>query len=124
MYNAAIEKINPDYVLVAFDKSVQHLGHWNMQNIREIGKTPDELLTQFGIVKDLLDSYNIKHIAMDEYEADDIISTVSKLSNKKNIQSYMLTGDRDYFQLVEDEMLNVLYTKKGISLLEIYDVEK
>ncbi|MFM1539164.1 DNA polymerase I [Helcococcus bovis] len=124
MYNAAIEKINPDYVLVAFDKSgptFRTLEYSEYKGNRQ--KTPDELLTQFGIVKDLLDSYNIKHIAMDEYEADDIIGTVSKLSNKKNIQSYMLTGDRDYFQLV-DEMSNVLYTKKGISLLEIYDVEK
>ncbi len=124
MYNAAIEKINPDYVLVAFDKSgptFRTLEYAEYKGNRQ--KTPDELLTQFGIVKDLLDSYNIKHIAMDEYEADDIIGTVSKLSNKKNIQSYMLTGDRDYFQLV-DEMSNVLYTKKGISLLEIYDVEK
>lgn len=124
MYNKAVEKIEPDYILVAFDKAGPTLRTKDYKEYKaNRQKTPDELLTQFGMVRDLLDSYNVKHIAMDDYEADDIIGTLSKLSNEKNIKSYMLTGDRDYFQLV-DENSSVLYTVKGISNLEIYDLEK
>lgn len=57
MYNAAMEKINPDYVLVAFDKSgptIRTKEYKEYKGTRQ--KTPDELLTQFGMVKDLLDS--------------------------------------------------------------------
>lgn len=124
MYNAAMEKINPDYVLVAFDKSgptIRTKEYKEYKGTRQ--KTPDELLTQFGMVKDLLDSYNVKHLALDDYEADDIIGTLSNEASKRGIKSYMLTGDRDYFQLVS-ENANVLYTKKGISTLEIYDLDK
>ena len=124
MYNAAIERIKPDYVLVAFDNSgpnIRTMEFAEYKGTRQ--KTPDELLTQFGIVKDLLDSYNVKHIALDDFEADDIIGTLSYRATKKGIKSYMLTGDRDYFQLVS-ENANVLYTKKGISTLEIYDLDK
>lgn len=124
MYNAALEKINPDYVLVAFDNAgptIRTKEFAEYKGTRQ--KTPDELLTQFGMVKDLLDSYNVKHIALDDYEADDIIGTLSHEATKRGIQSYMLTGDRDYFQLIT-ETANVLYTKKGISTLEIYDLEK
>lgn len=124
MYNSAIDLIKPDYILVAFDKSGPTLRTKEYADYKgNRDKTPDELLTQFGIVRDLLDSYNVKHLALDDYEADDIIGTLSKLSNEKNIESYMLTGDRDYFQLVDDKS-KVLYTKKGISNLEIYDLEK
>ena len=124
MYNAALEKIDPDYVLVAFDNAgptIRTREFAEYKGTRQ--KTPDELLTQFGMVKDLLDSYNVKHIALDDYEADDIIGTLSNMASKNGVKSYMLTGDRDYFQLV-NETANVLYTKKGISTLEIYDLEK
>ena len=124
MYYSAIEKIQPDYILVAFDKAgptIRTKEYAEYKGTRE--KTPDELLTQFGIVKDLLDSLQVKHYDLDDYEADDIIGTISKKASDKGIQSFMLTGDRDYFQLV-DEKANVLFTKKGISQLEIYDLNK
>lgn len=66
---------------------------------------------------------NVKHIAMDEFEADDILRTISKMAGERGIESYMLTGDRDYLQLVSDTA-KVLYTKKGISELETYDKDK
>lgn len=124
MFHAALEKIQPDYILVAFDNAGPTLRTKDYAEYKaNRQKTPDELLTQFGMVRDLLDSYNVKHFAMDDYEADDIIGTLSKISNDNDIQSYMLTGDRDYFQLIDDKS-SVLYTVKGISNLEIYDEAK
>ena len=124
MYQAAVDKIQPDYILVAFDNAGPTLRTKDYAEYKgNRQKTPDELLTQFGMVRDLLDSYNVKHFAMDDYEADDIIGTLSKMSNDIDIHSYMLTGDRDYFQLVDDKS-SVLYTVKGISNLDIYDEAK
>lgn len=124
MFESAVEKIKPDYILVAFDNpgpTIRTKQFAEYKGNRE--KTPDELITQFGIVKDLLDSYKVKHYALDDYEADDIIGTISRKATEKGIESYMLTGDRDYFQLVDDRA-SVLYTKKGISNLEFYNLEK
>ncbi|WP_311487774.1 DNA polymerase I [uncultured Helcococcus sp.] len=124
MLNAAIKQIEPNYIAVAFDKAgptFRTREYADYKGTRD--KTPDELNSQFGIVRDLLDSYGIKHFSLDDYEADDIIASLSKQANAENIESYMLTGDRDYFQLIDDHAY-VLYTVKGISKLEIYDKEK
>lgn len=121
MYTFAMEKIKPDYVLVAFDKAgptFRTLEYDEYKANRQ--KTPNELLLQFGLVKDLLDSYNVKHLALDNYEADDIIGTVAKMANNENISVFMLTGDKDYFQLI-NENSKVLFTKKGVKDFEEYD---
>lgn len=124
MYRKALEIINPDYICVAFDKSGPTFRNKDYEEYKaNREKTPPELSHQFGILKDVLDSMNVKHIDMNEYEADDILGTISRIANNQGIESYMLTGDRDYFQLV-DANSKVLYTKKGISELEIFDVEK
>lgn len=124
MYRKAIDEVNPDYVCVAFDKSGPTFRNKDYEAYKgNRQKTPPELSAQFGILKDILDVMNVKHIAMDEFEADDILGTISKMAGKRGIESYMLTGDRDYFQLVSDNA-KVLYTKKGISELEIYDKDK
>lgn len=124
MFRSAVDKVQPDYILVAFDKAgptIRTRDYAEYKGTRD--KTPDELLTQFGMVRDLLDSYHVKHYDMDDYEADDIIGTLSKMATAQGIESYMLTGDRDYFQLVS-ENAKVLYTKKGLSNLDIYDLDK
>lgn len=124
MYQKAMDLIQPQYVLVAFDKGGPTLRTKEFADYKGTRqKTPDELKSQFGIVRDLLDSYGVKHLALDDYEADDIIGTLSKQASESGMESYMLTGDKDYFQLV-DENAKVLYTVKGISNLDIYDIEK
>lgn len=124
MYKKALEIIEPDYVVVAFDKSGPTFRNKDYEAYKaHREKTPPELSHQFAMLKDVLDGMNVIHIDMQEYEADDILGTLSTKANEKDIQTFLLTGDRDYFQLVGDKA-NVLYTKKGISELEVYDVEK
>ena len=68
---------------------------------------------------EILNLMNIKTLDSPIYEADDIAGTISKLASKNNFESYLLTGDKDYFQLV-DEKSTVLLTKKGITdVLEV-----
>lgn len=118
MYLKAADTIEPDYVLVAFDRSSKTFRKEDYEaykgNRQEI---PPELAPQFGMTKDLLDVLGIAHFDIDGYEADDIAGTVSLKASQEGWHSYLLTGDRDYFQLV-DANSTVLFTKKGISELE------
>ena len=121
MYLSARDQVKPDYVLVAFDrggKTFRAEDYEAYKGTRQ--ETPSELSAQFGMTKDVLDALGICHIDVEGYEADDIVGTVSKKASEAGIQSVLLTGDRDYFQLV-DENTTVLFTKKGISELEKVD---
>ena len=124
MYRNALSLIEPDYVMVAFDRSgptFRNKDYEAYKGTRQ--KTPPELSHQFGILKDILKAMKVKTIDLNDFEADDIIGTLAQEAAANDIECYMLTGDRDYFQLV-GEKSKVLYTKKGISELEIYDIDK
>lgn len=121
MFLAAREQVNPDYILVAFDraeKTVRAEQYADYKGTRQ--ETPSELSAQFGMTKDVLSAMGIRAVDMAGYEADDIIGTASRMAAEAGVQSVLLTGDRDYFQLV-DEQTTVLYTKRGISELLTVD---
>lgn len=119
MFWKAMEEIRPDYVLVAFDRSEPTFRteiYADYKGTRQA--TPPELGPQFGMVKDILHALSITTIDREGYEADDIIGTMSKKAENEGIESILLTGDRDYFQLVSD-LTSVHYTKRGISQIEV-----
>lgn len=123
MLENAIEKINPTHVVVCFDKKGKTFRtelYKDYKGTRQ--KTPNELEQQFPFVRDILKNMNIKILESQTYEADDIAGTISILASKENFESYLLTGDKDYFQLV-DENTNVLLTRKGITEMDIISVE-
>lgn len=124
MYYGLMENYKPDYIGVAFDKSGPTFRHKDYEQYKgNRQETPSELSSQFGILKDVLDSLNVKHIALDDYEADDIIGTLAKEGAEEDLEVYLVTGDRDYLQLI-DQNIKVLLTKKGISQLEEYDEKR
>ena len=121
MYWKAVEMIQPDYVLVAFDRSEPTFREKDYEAYKGNRKeTPSELTAQFGMTKDILELLGVKQMDMKGFEADDIIGTLSKKAGEAGVFSVLLTGDRDYFQLV-DANTRVLFTKKGISNLEVID---
>lgn len=123
MYFSAFEKYKPDYVLVAFDRSSKTFRHKEFKDYKATrDKAPSELTYQFGILKDILDSLNVKYLDLDGYEADDIVGTYSKIASEKDIESIIITGDKDYFQLVNDKV-KVYLTRKGISNMEEISLE-
>lgn len=124
MYYGLMENYDPDYIGVAFDKSGPTFRNKDYEQYKgHRPETPSELSSQFGILKDVLDSLNVKHIALDDYEADDIIGTLAKEGAKEGMEIFLVTGDRDYLQLIDDN-IKVLLTKKGISQLEEYDEKR
>lgn len=123
MFWAAREQVHPDYILVAFDraeKTVRAEEYAAYKGTRE--ETPSELSAQFGMTRDVLEAMGIFSVDMAGYEADDIIGTASRRAAAEGMTSVLLTGDRDYFQLVDDQT-TVLYTKRGISSLEVVDLD-
>lgn len=120
MYYKMIDEYNPDYILVAFDRSGPTFREKDYKDYKaNRQETPSELSAQFGILKDVLDSMGITHLDMDDYEADDIIGTLSTEFNNLGIESVIVTGDRDYLQLVDDDT-KVVLTKRGITQTEVY----
>ena len=123
MYYKALELINPTHVFVAFDKGSKTFRHNEFADYKGTrDNAPNEITYQFGILKDLLSSMNVNYLELDEYEADDILGTIAKLAQKEGFEVDIFTGDRDYLQLVDDNIL-VYLTKKGISEIKLMNTE-
>ncbi|MFL6183021.1 MAG: 5'-3' exonuclease H3TH domain-containing protein [Actinomycetes bacterium] len=85
-------------------------------SIESIEEVPDALLPQVPIIEDVLDAIGISRVGVDGFEADDVIGTLA-VSSKLPVD--IVTGDRDLFQLVDDEAaVNVLYIGKGFAKAE------
>lgn len=82
-------------------------------------ETPDTLSPQVPVIEQVLDALGIARVGADGYEADDVIGT---LATRARGPVDIVTGDRDLFQLVDDERgVRVLYPVKGVGTLDIYD---
>ena len=120
MLNKAIKMINPDYLVVAFDKGKHTFRHELAPDYKAGRKqTPEELVGQFDLVREMLDAYHIPYLEYDDIEADDIIGTLSK---KFMIETCILSSDRDMLQLIDDNT-SVYMMKKGLSEMAKMDEE-
>lgn len=107
-----LSDVKPEYLIVAFDLKAPTFRHNMFDGYKATRKPmPDELATQVEPLKGLLAEMKIAMCSKEGYEADDIIGT---LSNKFDVHSYIYTGDRDSYQLV-DEKTDVYFTKRGVS---------
>ncbi|MDD5731458.1 MAG: DNA polymerase I [Patescibacteria group bacterium] len=119
----AIEDIKPDFVAAAFDLPAPTFRHEEYKEYKATRtKAPDELYEQIPYAKEVLTALNIPIYALAGFEADDLIGTLCKrIDDKKlNIDTYILTGDMDTLQLVDDNT-RVYTLKKGIKDTIIYD---
>ena len=123
MYQNAFDKYKPDSVLVAFDRSSKTFRHEEFKDYKATrDKMPSELSYQFGILKDILDSMKVAYTDLDGFEADDIVGTYAQMGQEAGYEVVVITGDRDYLQLV-DENITVYLTKKGISDMVEYNLD-
>ncbi len=101
-----LDAIKPDYAAVAFDLKAPTFRH-KMYDEYKAGRhaTPEELLSQIPIIKEATALLGIKTVSLEGYEADDILGT---LSNAFDGESYIVTGDRDSFQLVSEKTTVIL----------------
>jgi DNA polymerase-1 len=83
--------------------------------------TPDLLLPQFGMIREVLEALAIPLIEARGFEADDVIATLATEAAERNAETVIVTGDRDSFQLVRDPFIRVLYNKRGVTDYSFYD---
>lgn len=97
-----ISKENPTHMAVAFDtgKTFRHEEFEQYKAQRE--KTPEDISAAVPIIKKIIQAYKIPVLEAPGYEADDIIASVARIAEKNGFDSYMLTPDKDYCQLVND----------------------
>ena len=105
----------PTHVVVAFDVARESFRTEQYPEYKANRATsPDEFKGQVALVKDVLDALNIRHIEKAGYEADDLIATLSTEAAADGYDVYIVTGDRDAMQLVQDHV-TVLYPRRGVS---------
>ncbi|MGC8981581.1 MAG: 5'-3' exonuclease [Minisyncoccia bacterium] len=117
-----IDEEKPDYIAACFDTPEPTFRHKiSVEYKATRPKITDDLKIQIPIAKKLFENLNIPIIEKSGYEADDLIGTIAeKNKDKKNL---ILSGDLDTLQLV-DKNVNVIFLKKGIREVEVYDEKK
>lgn len=121
-----MEDIKPEYMVVTFDLKVPTHRHKLYERYKANRKgMPNELASQMPILKEILEAMHIKVIEKEEYEADDILGTLAKWGQKKNLEVTILTGDRDSFQLIDEHIkVRIPHTTQGKTETEDFTVEK
>ena len=114
MMNKIIKEEKPTYIMVAFDKgkTFRHDKYEEYKAGRQA--MPDELKLQFPKAKEVLDAMGIKHYETDNYEADDIIGTLSKrVDEEDEFIATIVSSDKDLLQLISDEVDVKLLKQSG-----------
>ncbi len=137
--NSLLEILNkekPSHIGVAFDTAAPTFRHEKFEEYKSTRQeAPEDIKIAIPIVKDIVRAFNIPVIEMDGYEADDIIGTLAKREAKNGFTVYMMTPDKDYAQLVEENIflykpaymgnaVDVLGVKEVLAKFEIEKVDQ
>ncbi|MCC6835878.1 MAG: DNA polymerase I [Cytophagales bacterium] len=100
-----IQKQKPTHLAVAFDTSAPTFRDEIFIEYKATRQeTPEDIRSSLPIVKEILKGFNIPILALDGYEADDIIGTLAKRAEQEGFDVYMMTPDKDFGQLVTDKV--------------------
>lgn len=123
MLENILKEEKPTHMLVAWDAgktTFRHSTYKEYKGGRQ--KTPSELSEQFPYLRKLLEAYQIPQYELDQYEADDIIGTLSQQGDDEAAEVVVISGDKDLTQLASDST-TVRITRKGITDTEVYTPE-
>ena len=120
-FTDAISVFQPTHIICCWDmgsKTFRNEIYGNYKSNRQ--SPPEELIPQFDLVKEIVDSFDIPNIGVKGYEADDCIGTLAKQIAANGDEAVIVSGDNDLLQLV-DTQIQVAIMKKGVGNYEIYD---
>jgi DNA polymerase-1 len=110
-----IDTYSPEYLCVAFDPEKPTFRHQQYKDYKATRqKAPNELVQQFQLIRDVLDIHKIKCVEVEGFEADDLAGTFACAAKEQGTDVYLVTSDKDYLQLI-DENVKVILTKKGVT---------
>lgn len=119
-----LRKESPTHIGIAFDPAGPTFRHEAYQAYKaQREETPEAIRQSVPIIKDIIRAYNIPILEVQGYEADDVIGTLATEAGKKGIPTYMMTPDKDYGQLVGDNVF-MYRPKYGDKDFEIMGVEE
>ena len=108
-----LDALHPDYAAAAFDLSAPTFRHLQYDAYKAgRKKMPPELYAQLPLVKEFCEAAGIKVVEMEGFEADDLIGTYVTQAESRQCQSFILTGDRDSFQLISENTVVLLASNK------------
>jgi len=119
-----LTKEKPSHIGIAFDPSGPTFRHKAFEQYKaQREETPEAIKLSVPIIKDIIQAYHIPILEVEGYEADDVIGTLSyQASKNENITTFMMTPDKDYGQLVKDNVF-IYRPKYGDKEFEILDIE-
>lgn len=119
-----LDTYSPEYICVAFDPKKPSFRHEQYKDYKATrAKAPNELVEQFQLIRDVLSIHNIKCVEIDGFEADDVAGTFANAARSLVDEIYLVTSDKDYLQLI-DENTKVILTKKGVTNTEEMNIEE
>lgn len=100
-----LEDFKPDYISIAFDSKEKTFRHEKYENYKSSRQAmPDDLIPQIGRIKSIIEAMNIPLYILPRYEADDIVGTAVHKAEEHGLESFAVTPDKDYVQLVTDKV--------------------
>ncbi|WP_028855808.1 DNA polymerase [Psychrilyobacter atlanticus] len=109
-----LKEFEPEYIIGAFDVSRKSLERTKIYDKYKSDRKPmpDELALQIKRIEELLDVFNIKKVKIEGHEADDVMGTYAKELSREGIETYVVTGDKDLSQVL-DENIKIALLGKG-----------
>lgn len=119
-----IEKENPTHIAVVFDPPYPTFRHEIYKEYKANREaTPEDIKKSIPFIKDIITGFNIPVIEVERYEADDVIGSLAKQAEKLGFTTFMMTPDKDYGQLVSDNIF-MLKPGRGGNEMELVDSKK
>jgi DNA polymerase-1 len=103
--NRILEQEKPDHIAVVFDTAAPTFRHKAYKQYKaNRQEMPEDMIPQLGLIKDVVKAYRIPLLELDGYEADDIIGTLAKRAEKEKVDTFLVTPDKDFMQLISDRV--------------------
>jgi len=119
-----LETENPDYIGVVFDVSAPTFRHELYKEYKANRDVmPEDLRKSIPYIRKIIEAFNIPIVEMERYEADDVIGTLAQKAKKEGFVTYMMTSDKDYAQLVTDDILIYKPAKAG-GAVEVWGIDE
>ena len=136
MITSIVEKFKPDQLIVVFDTKKKTFRN-DIYKFYKSNRSepPEELIPQFSIIREATEAFDLPQIEMDGFEADDIIATYAKEAQKKGIEVTILSSDKDFMQLINNQTkmydtmknnyigINEVKKKFGVEPSKVVDVQ-
>lgn len=119
-----LEKKNPSHIAIVYDTSAPTVRHIEFEAYKaQREETPEGIKVAFPYIRKMAEAFNIPFLGVDGYEADDVIGTLAKQAEKEGYQVYMMTPDKDFGQLVSENIFMYRPGRSG-NPAEVWGIEE